>query len=474
MTSISENEPHRRASKLRFVAIAPFYLPYPGGAEKSMHEMLSRLVALGWEGDALIPLAPFPMAPPERPGISVMDGVVVRRMPEESWFTAVGAATREADVVLFSLAHLFRAQFDTRLDKLLHGCRQKVVYFCRGADPHDYFPGAIVVANSSTVLKGLPAHSFVRKLILTPLIAKPREVAGARRRFVTLINPSAEKGGHMLVELARRMPQVAFLAQLGRGEPVVSIYDQPNITVCPPVQDLDGVYAETSVLLVPSFNEPFGRVALEGALAGCLLLLHRAAGLREIPVPDFCYVSDLSPSAWEIRLSELLEAGEGTREAWVTEIRCRALTYDPGWEAFVAHLTELGERNGSHGVEEHLTASGDLPATNAEHVFEVLLPAQLKREKRLAEAFRCSCKVVLSGRTSKSWIVHFDGPASRVVRSEATADCEVFVDETDFLEVACGRTTAEFLMSTPGRIKVIGDLRAAGAFVRLLYSSRAY
>jgi glycosyltransferase involved in cell wall biosynthesis len=92
---------------------------------------------------------------------------------------------------------------------------------------------------------------------------------------------------------------------------------------------------------MPSNNEPFGRVALEGALAGCPLLLHRAAGLRETPVPDFCFVDGLSPDVWERRLVEFLTAGEAGALSMVREIRESAEGYDPGWDAFLAQLTAM-------------------------------------------------------------------------------------------------------------------------------------
>ena len=451
------------------IALAPFYLPYPGGAEKSLHEMLRRLVQSGWPVEALIPLAPFPAAPPEGEGVTVMDGVIVRRMPVEQWFLALERMAPGSPAILFSLAHLFRAQFDARLDRLLKTYRSKVVYFCRGADPRDYFPAALVVANSQAVLKTLPEQRGVRKTVLTPMITAPRPKPEVPRQYVTLVNPTARKGGDLFVDLARRMPHTPFLAQLGRSEPVAGLRSVPNITVRPPGPDLDDLYAETKVLLMPSLAEPFGRVAIEGALGGCLLLLHEAEGLKEVPVPPFCFVENLDPDLWERRLSILLEAPEIQRASWVEAIRQAASNYDPAWESLLAELTTCIEQRtpapaeGPQGIPEISAVGG------VEEIFTQYLPAQMKVQTKFLRDLKCSCRIVVSGPDSKSWVVHFDGADSRVVAGDGPASCEVDIRGTDLSAIVQGTTTFEYLMNTPGRISVRGERLAARAFVRLMY-----
>jgi hypothetical protein len=451
------------------IALAPFYLPYPGGAEKSLHEMLRRLVLLGWPVEALIPLAPFPAAPPERESVTVMDGVIVRRMPVEQWFLEVERMAPCSPAILFSLAHLFRAQFDARLDRLLKTYRGKTVYFCRGADPRDYFPAALVVANSQAVLKTLPEHRGVRNTILTPMIAAPCPKPGIPRKYVTLVNPTARKGGDVFVELARRMPHTPFLAQLGRSAPVADLTSVPNITVRPPAPDLDDLYSETKVLLMPSLTEPFGRVAIEGALGGCLLLLHRTDGLKEVPVPAFCFVDNLDPGVWERRLSILLEASENQQALWVEAIRQAASNYHPGWESLLAELRSLiaqrtpAAAEGAQGIPER-SEVGDV-----EELFTQYLPIQMKVQTQLLKELKCSCRIVLSGPHAKSWILHFDGAQSRVVAGDGPASCELDIGEADLSAIIQGTTTIEHLMNIPGRISVRGERMAAYAFMRLMY-----
>ncbi len=451
----------------KLTAIAPFYLPYPGGAEKSMHEMLRRLVRCGWAVTALVPLAPFPNSPPEGEGTTEMDGVTIRRMPIGDWFAAVEGAAGCSEAILFSLAHLFHEQFDARLDRLLDPHRGKTVYFCRGSDPRDYYAAAIVVANSQAVLETLPMRRAVRNTLLTPLVAAPIAKPGTIRKYVALINPAPHKGGLVFLDLARQMPHVQFLAQLGRSVPVNGLTSLPNVVVRPPTPDLDDLYAETKVLLVPSPNEPFGRVAVEGALGGCLLLLHDAGGLKEVPAPRFCFVDSLDPAVWQHRLSHLLEAGDDVRNTWTEAIRGAASGYDAGWERFLAELRAL--------IAQQLpdTAPPELPEIsppeNVSDFFTKHLPAQMKVQKQFLKGLKCSCKVVVSGPRPESWTIHLDGANSRVAPEDGPANCEVNISRNDLCELLRGSTTVECLMNIPGRIGVRGERPVAGVLLRLMY-----
>jgi hypothetical protein len=112
-----------------------------------------------------------------------------------------------------------------------------------------------------------------------------------------------------------------------------------NVTIRLPSGDISDTYSETRVLLVPSRREPFGRVALEGALAGCLVLAHRDCGLAEVPLPEFCYMDDLDPAAWANRLLKLYFAALEVQDALRDEIQRMARTYDPGWARFLEVLS---------------------------------------------------------------------------------------------------------------------------------------
>lgn len=330
------------------LAVVPFYAPFPGGAEKSMHETLCRMTRTGFTVRALV--LPSRWSVPT-PVPRSLDGVIVH------WFRTIDAflaGVREhapaADLIFYSRAPVFRGIFNVDADPLLLPYRSKTVYFCRDLNPEDFFPAALVVANSRATLAQLP-ESVASTVLLTPPLspAQPPKRA-VDRKFVTMINPMLKKGGDVFMEVARRMPGTPFMAQLGPGPPVPGLRELPNVDVRRSTSDLDSVYAETDVLLVPSRVEPFGRVALEGAQAGCGVLAHRVDGLREVPLPEVCYLDTLAVQDWVHRLSEMLSASPIEKDSLRLATRKAAEAYEPGWDAFLQATADLHSRVGRCGA----------------------------------------------------------------------------------------------------------------------------
>lgn len=447
------------------VAIVPFYLPYPGGSEKSTHEMLLRMVKLGFEVEALIPIAPFSAAPVQSQGTVQMDGVTIRRLDVEEWFSIIETSMQKADIVFFSLASIFRQVFDCKVDIMLSRYRYKVVYFCRGIDPLDYFPAAFIVANSRACLETLPERPGVKRLLLTPVISAPELHPQMKRKFITIINPSEIKGGRVFFEIARRLPQVFFIAQLGRSVPVEGLDQIPNIAIREPSPDLSRLYAETKVLLVPSIEEPFGRIALEGAYAGCLLLLHRSGGLQELPVPDFCYIDNLEPDLWAEKLTQLLNSGEEELSEKLVNIKRMSSTYNPGWDAFVKQMNILIESNNSiRNIKEPEKEEEQRIKTVAD-AFTKYMQTRLLWDKKLVKNPNCICKMLVTGAEENSWIIDFN--THEIKRDNCAAAFTIKISEDDLMNLVNHKTTIEFLLNNR-RIIVGGDMRNLFLIIRLL------
>jgi amino acid adenylation domain-containing protein len=111
------------------------------------------------------------------------------------------------------------------------------------------------------------------------------ELGDFDRGFVTLINPCAVKGISIFLELARRLPEVAFAAVPTWGttaEDREALAALPNVRILPPTAAIDEIFRETRVLLVPSlWGEAFGQVAVEAMLRGIPVLASDAGGLPE-------------------------------------------------------------------------------------------------------------------------------------------------------------------------------------------------
>jgi glycosyltransferase involved in cell wall biosynthesis len=109
------------------------------------------------------------------------------------------------------------------------------------------------------------------------------EYATKPGKAITLINCNAEKGGKVLAELARRMPDQQFIAVRGAyGEQILP--DLPNVEIVEHVRGEDmreQVYARTRVLLMPSFYESWGRAGVEALASGIPVVAHPTPGLCE-------------------------------------------------------------------------------------------------------------------------------------------------------------------------------------------------
>jgi amino acid adenylation domain-containing protein/non-ribosomal peptide synthase protein (TIGR01720 family) len=103
--------------------------------------------------------------------------------------------------------------------------------------------------------------------------------------LVTIVNPCAVKGISIFLEVARRMPDVAFGAVPTWGtsdEERRALERTPNVRVLQASRDFDRILEQTRVLLVPSlWREAFGMVVVEAMLRGIPVLTSDAGGLPE-------------------------------------------------------------------------------------------------------------------------------------------------------------------------------------------------
>jgi glycosyltransferase involved in cell wall biosynthesis len=148
------------------------------------------------------------------------------------------------------------------------------------------------------------------------LIVRPPVFAGEYAtkpgKAITLVNCNEAKGGKVLAELARRMPEQQFLAVRGAyGEQILP--DLPNVEV---VEHVDGasmrekVYARTRVLLMPSSYESWGRAGVEALASGLPVIAHPTPGLCESLGEAGIFVDRNDLDGYEAVLRKLLQPAE--------------------------------------------------------------------------------------------------------------------------------------------------------------------
>lgn len=125
-----------------------------------------------------------------------------------------------------------------------------------------------------------------------------------RRDHLTLINLSDNKGAPLFYQLAGLMPERKFLGVEGSYHEQIPPPNLPNIEIIPNGEILP-VYERTSILLMPSFYESYGKTALEAACSGIPTIAHPTPGLLEALGGAGIFAGRLIPSAWVEWISRL-------------------------------------------------------------------------------------------------------------------------------------------------------------------------
>lgn len=163
-----------------------------------------------------------------------------------------------------------------------------------------------IIYNSWTMMGDISAP--YKSYIVKPWVDMKRfRFTPSNPRYITLINLNESKGGDFLIALARRMPDVSFLAVEGGYGKQIKDERLQNIKYMPKTDRIENIYNQTKVLLVPSKLETWGRVAVEAMTAGIPVIVNDVPGLREC-VGDaglVCRREDLA--SWEQQIRRLLK-----------------------------------------------------------------------------------------------------------------------------------------------------------------------
>lgn len=109
---------------------------------------------------------------------------------------------------------------------------------------------------------------------------QPNEVAGD---CITLINLNENKGGAILEQLAKAMPDRKFLAVMGSYGPQLdrALSRLPNVEIHQHTTDIRGVYKRSRIVLMPSDLETWGMVASEAMACAVPVIVSPTLGLME-------------------------------------------------------------------------------------------------------------------------------------------------------------------------------------------------
>ncbi|ATY11577.1 group 1 glycosyl transferase [Amycolatopsis sp. AA4] len=166
------------------------------------------------------------------------------------------------------------------------------------------------VSNTEWVRESLGLGGIV---VHPPLLPGLHEVE-ATGDAVTLVNLSADKGGHLFHGLAAQMPNTPFLGVEGAHGEQLPSPGMPNVVRIPTVQDMREVWKRTRVLLVPSAYESYGMVAAEACVNGIPVIAASTPGLRECLGDAGIFLDRRYPEVWADVLHLLLTDEDAYRE----------------------------------------------------------------------------------------------------------------------------------------------------------------
>lgn len=158
--------------------------------------------------------------------------------------------------------------------------------------------------------------SVVRTEVIRPIMHKdkiviPDEFHGD---YITLVNANQNKGVAQFIEIAKRMPERKFLGVLPYyGERQVPLAPS-NVIWVPFDDDIRNILRKTRILLMPSYYESFGRIAVEAMINGIPVLYSKPVVPSQYPGGSTEGVQEwIGPSA--------VACGRDSPEEWMQAIR---------------------------------------------------------------------------------------------------------------------------------------------------------
>jgi glycosyltransferase involved in cell wall biosynthesis len=124
-------------------------------------------------------------------------------------------------------------------------------------------------------------------------------------KYVTLSNVNENKGGKLLVKLAKALPEMEFQGILGGYREQITDTTLPNLKYIQHTTQIKDVYAKTWVLIMPSKEETWGRTAIEAMSSGIPVIVNPTPGLRECCQNAALYCDRENLTSWVETLRRL-------------------------------------------------------------------------------------------------------------------------------------------------------------------------
>ena len=149
-------------------------------------------------------------------------------------------------------------------------------------------------------------------------------------KYVTLSNVNDNKGGALLIQLAKALPEIEFRGILGGYRKQITAAGIPNLRYTQHTSEIKEIYAQTWVQIMPSKEETLGRTAVEVMSSGIPIIVSPTPGLRECCKDAAIYCDRGDLDAWVTVLRKLREDKEYYNQRSTAALeRARALDPNP-------------------------------------------------------------------------------------------------------------------------------------------------
>jgi glycosyltransferase involved in cell wall biosynthesis len=146
------------------------------------------------------------------------------------------------------------------------------------------FINSIMEPNYRKNIQPWPSN-IVKTEVIRPIVHREKIIIPEpfQGEYITLINANENKGVYVFIDLAKRMPHRKFLA-VKAYYGIINLSGYPsNIEWVDFDDDIRNILRKTRVLVMPSYYESFGRVALEAMINGIPVLYSKPASKSIYP-----------------------------------------------------------------------------------------------------------------------------------------------------------------------------------------------
>lgn len=207
--------------------------------------------------------------------------------------------------------------------RIAHAKRAKVLVFLRDAEDSPNVLkslaalGCCLVCNSQFMARRIKGITGKRARVIYPSLEASFVARGDPHGFLTMINPHRVKGVDTFLEIAKRLPSENFLLveswtldEKALSDLQDNLAKLPNVRLQRRVPDVQVIYQQTKLLLVPSvWEEAFGRVVIEAQSCRIPVIASQRGGLPEsVGRGGICLSDHLNADAWVAAIQNALRS----------------------------------------------------------------------------------------------------------------------------------------------------------------------